>query len=40
LIASAVVALGAHAWLPGVWYILLGGVAGVLAGAFSGSQRS
>jgi 4-azaleucine resistance transporter AzlC len=40
LIASAVVALAAHAWLPGVWYIVLGGVAGVLAGVFSGSQRS
>jgi predicted branched-subunit amino acid permease len=40
LIASGAVALAAHAWLPGVWYILLGGVAGVLAGAFSGSQKS
>jgi 4-azaleucine resistance transporter AzlC len=31
--ASALAALAAHAWLPGVWFILLGGVAGALAGA-------
>ena len=40
LVASAAVAVAAHLWLPGVWYILLGGVAGALAGAFSGSQKS
>jgi 4-azaleucine resistance transporter AzlC len=40
LAASAVVALGAHAWLPGVWYIVLGGVAGVLAAALSASDAS
>ncbi|MEQ9609732.1 MAG: AzlC family ABC transporter permease [Kiloniellaceae bacterium] len=31
--ASAVVAAAAYAWLPGVWYIALGGLAGTLAGA-------
>jgi len=31
--ASAVVATAAYAWLPGVWYIALGGLAGTLAGA-------
>jgi 4-azaleucine resistance transporter AzlC len=40
LAASGLVALAAHAWLPGVWYILLGGVAGALAGAFSGPRKS
>jgi 4-azaleucine resistance transporter AzlC len=40
LVASGTAALAAHAWLPGVWYILLGGVAGALAGAFSGAQKS
>jgi branched chain amino acid efflux pump len=40
LVASASVALAAHAWLPGVWYIVLGGIAGAVAGAFSGSQKS
>jgi 4-azaleucine resistance transporter AzlC len=40
LAASAVVALGAHAWLPGAWYILLGGMAGVLAAALSTPERS
>jgi 4-azaleucine resistance transporter AzlC len=30
---AAVVALAAHAWLPGAWYILLGGLAGGAAGA-------
>ncbi|MFZ5791238.1 MAG: AzlC family ABC transporter permease [Pseudomonadota bacterium] len=33
--ASALVALTAHAWLPGVWFILLGGIAGALAGAMT-----
>jgi hypothetical protein len=28
-----VVATAAYAWLPGVWYIALGGLAGTLAGA-------
>jgi 4-azaleucine resistance transporter AzlC len=40
LAASALVALGAHAWLPGVWYILLGGMAGVLAAALSTPEQS
>jgi 4-azaleucine resistance transporter AzlC len=40
LVASAAAALAAHAWLPGVWYIVLGGLAGALAGAFSGSRQS
>lgn len=40
VVASAAVALAAHAWLPGVWYIVLGGTAGALAGAFSGSRKS
>lgn len=31
--ASAAVAVAAYAWLPGVWYIALGGLAGTLAGA-------
>ena len=31
--ASAVVAAAAYVWLPGVWYIALGGLAGTLAGA-------
>ena len=30
---AAVVAVAAHQWLPGQWYILLGGLAGSLAGA-------
>ncbi len=30
---AAVVAVAAHAWLPGQWYILLGGLAGSIAGA-------
>jgi len=34
--ASAVVATAAYAWLPGVWYIALGGLAGTLAGALQG----
>jgi 4-azaleucine resistance transporter AzlC len=29
---AAVVAVAAHAWLPGQWYILLGGLAGSFAG--------
>jgi branched chain amino acid efflux pump len=29
---AAVVAVAAHQWLPGEWYILLGGLAGSLAG--------
>jgi 4-azaleucine resistance transporter AzlC len=32
-LVAAVVAVGADAWLPGQWYILLGGLAGSLAGA-------
>jgi 4-azaleucine resistance transporter AzlC len=34
---AAAVAVAAHQWLPGQWYILLGGLAGSLAGA---GQRS
>lgn len=30
---AAVVAVAAHQWLPGQWYVLLGGLAGSLAGA-------
>jgi len=30
---AAVVAVAAHHWLPGQWYILLGGLAGSIAGA-------
>ncbi len=30
---AAAVAVAAHRWLPGEWYILLGGLAGSLAGA-------
>ena len=30
---AALVAVAAHQWLPGQWYILLGGLAGSLAGA-------
>ena len=37
-LASAVVAVAAYRYLPGVWYIALGGVAGTLAGAFQGGQ--
>ncbi|HWA44745.1 MAG TPA: AzlC family ABC transporter permease [Hypericibacter adhaerens] len=40
LAASAIVALAAHAWLPGVWYIVLGGAAGVLAAALSTPEPS
>ena len=36
--ASAAVAVAAYAWLPGVWYIALGGLAGTIAGALQGSQ--
>lgn len=35
LIASAVTAWLAHHYLPGVWYIFLGGVAGVIVGAIT-----
>ena len=38
--ASAVVAVAAYLWLPGVWYIALGGVAGTLAGALQGPERN
>jgi len=37
--ASAAVAVAAHAWLPGVWYIALGGLAGTLAGALQGPRE-
>jgi 4-azaleucine resistance transporter AzlC len=36
--ASAAVAVAAYVWLPGVWYIALGGLAGTLAGALQGPQ--
>lgn len=32
-VVAALVALAAHQWLPGNWYILLGGLAGSLLGA-------
>ena len=32
-VAAAAVAVAADAWLPGQWYILLGGLAGSIAGA-------
>jgi predicted branched-subunit amino acid permease len=38
--ASAVVATAAYAWLPGVWYIALGGLAGTLAGALQGPAQA
>jgi len=34
LLAAAIVALAAAHWLPGKWYILLGGLAGSLIGAW------
>jgi 4-azaleucine resistance transporter AzlC len=34
---AAVVAVAVHHWLPGQWYILLGGLAGSLAGAVRGA---
>ncbi|MGD1878114.1 MAG: AzlC family ABC transporter permease [Kiloniellaceae bacterium] len=36
--ASAVVATAAYLWLPGVWYIALGGLAGTLVGALQRPQ--
>lgn len=33
-LVAAFVALAAHQWLPGNWYILLGGLTGSLVGAF------
>lgn len=38
--ASTLAALAAHAWLPGVWYILLGGMAGTLAGALMAREEA
>ena len=32
-VVAAIVAVAAHHWLPGQWYILLGGLTGSLAGA-------
>ena len=37
-IVAAVVALAAAHWLPGKWYILLGGVAGSVVGAFTDAK--
>ncbi len=37
--ASAAAAVAAYAWLPGVWYIALGGLAGTLAGALQGPRE-
>ena len=37
-IVAAVVALAAAHWLPGKWYILLGGVAGSIVGAFTDAK--
>jgi len=36
---AAAVAVAAHGWLPGTWYILLGGVAGTLAAVLVGGPR-
>src|SRR5216684_4401392 len=35
---AAVVAVAAAHWLPGKWYILLGGIAGSVVGAITGAQ--
>lgn len=35
-LASAAAAVAAYSYLPGVWYILLGGLAGTLVGALQG----
>ncbi len=40
LAASAVTAWVAHRYLPGVWYIFLGGVAGVVAGAIAYKEEA
>ncbi|GAB4359080.1 MAG: AzlC family ABC transporter permease [Kiloniellaceae bacterium] len=37
--ASAAAAVAAYVWLPGVWYIALGGLAGTLAGALQGPRE-
>jgi 4-azaleucine resistance transporter AzlC len=37
-IVAAIVAVAAAHWLPGKWYILLGGLAGSVAGAFTGAK--
>jgi branched chain amino acid efflux pump len=37
-IVAAVVAVAAAHWLPGKWYILLGGMAGSIAGAFTNDK--
>ena len=37
-IVAAVVAVAAAHWLPGKWYILLGGVAGSIVGAFTDAK--
>jgi predicted branched-subunit amino acid permease len=35
---AAVVAVAAAHWLPGKWYILLGGIAGSVVGAFTDAK--
>ena len=35
ILAAMLTALAAHSYLPGVWYIFLGGVAGVVSGALT-----
>jgi 4-azaleucine resistance transporter AzlC len=37
-IVAAVVAVAAAHWLPGKWYILLGGIAGSIVGAFTDAK--
>jgi 4-azaleucine resistance transporter AzlC len=37
-IVAAVVAVAASHWLPGKWYILLGGIAGSVVGAFTDAK--
>jgi 4-azaleucine resistance transporter AzlC len=37
-IVAGIVAVAAAHWLPGKWYILLGGLAGSVAGAFTGAK--
>jgi len=38
-VVAAAVAVAAHGWLPGTWYILLGGVAGTLTAVLVGGSR-
>lgn len=40
VVAAALTATLAHLWLPGVWYIFLGAVAGTLAGALTAPDET